>query len=239
MEKVVYQDTANLMVRGGFGNEKIARKATVRFVENLQKPPFNMTEQEAKKQLKELSPMKPRTIDKGLSIEKNLVPELKALLDDGIITRTAAESYVNLTNAEQKSAAETFALAETIEPQSRREKAKKQLAEGLRDVLDSNDLTQRTDILSATKKLVEELCEKPTNAQKKEKTSYGRDSVVIGEQVPAVTKKLRRLEKALNADGGLSIITARSVEERQAYIQNLDELIALADAIRQNIQSTM
>ena len=239
MEKVVYLDTANLMVRGGFGNEKIARKATVRFVENLQKPPFNMTEQEAKKQLKELSPMKPRTIDKGLSIEKNLVPELKALLDDGIITRTAAESYVNLTNAEQKSAAETFALAETIESQSRREKAKKQLAEGLRDVLDSNDLTQRTDILSATKKLVEELCEKPTNAQKKEKTSYGRDSVVIGEQVPAVTKKLRRLEKALNADGGLSIITARSVEERQAYIQNLDELIALADAIRQNIQSTM
>ena len=239
VEKVVYLDTANLMVRGGFGNEKIARKATVRFVENLQKPPFNMTEQEAKKQLKELSPMKPRTIDKGLSIEKNLVPELKALLDDGIITRTAAESYVNLTNAEQKSAAETFALAETIEPQSRREKAKKQLAEGLRDVLDSNDLTQRTDILSATKKLVEELCEKPTNAQKKEKTSYGRDSVVIGEQVPAVTKKLRRLEKALNADGGLSIITARSVEERQAYIQNLDELIALADTIRQNIQSTM
>ena len=62
---------------------------------------------------------------------------------------------------------------------------------------------------------------------------------MIGEQVPAVTKKLRRLEKALNADGGLSIITARSVEERQAYIQNLDELIALADAIRQNIQSTM
>ena len=106
-------------------------------------------------------------------------------------------------------------------------------------MLDSNDLTQRTDILSATKKLVEELCEKPINAQKKEKTSYGRDSVVIGEQVPAVTKKLRRLEKALNTDGGLSIITARSVEERQAYIQNLDELIALADTIRQNIQSTM
>lgn len=239
VEKVVYLDTANLMVRGGFGNEKIARKATVRFVENLQKPPFSMTEQEAKKQLKELSPMKPRTIDKGLSIEKNLMPELKALLDDGIITRTAAESYVNLTNAEQKTAAEIFVLVETIEPQSQREKARKQLADNLRDVLDSSVLTQRTEILTAAKKAVEELCKKPATAQKKEKTSYGRDSVVIGEQVPAVTKKLKRLEKALNADGGLSIITARSVEERQTYIQNLDELIALADAIRQNIQSTM
>ena len=58
-------------------------------------------------------------------------------------------------------------------------------------------------------------------------------------ETPDGSQKLRRLEKALNADGGLSIITARSVEERQAYIQNLDELIALADAIRQNIQSTM
>ena len=238
-EKVVYRDTANLMVRGGFGNEKIARKATVRFVENLQKPPFNMTEQEAKKQLKELSPMKPRTIDKGLSIEKNLTPELKALLDGGCITRTLAESYVNLTVAEQKLAAEAFTLAETIEPQAQREKAKKQLAESLRDVLDSSDLAQRTDILSAAKKAVEELCKKPTPAPKKEKTTYGRDSVVIGEQVPAVTKKLRRLAKALRADGGRSILSARSVEEREAYLQNLDELIELAGAIRQDIQSTL
>ena len=227
------------MVRGGFGNEKIARKATVRFVENLQKSPFNLTELEAKKQLKELSPMKPRTIDKGLSIEKNLTPELKELLDNGIITRTSAESYVNLTKAEQKAAAEAFALAEKIEPLSQREKAKKQLEDSLRDVLDSNDLTQRTDILSAEKKDLEDLCKKPAVARKKGKTTYGRDSVVIGEQVPAVTRKLKRLEKALNADGGLGIISARSVEEREVYIQNLDDLIELATSIKQDIQSTM
>ena len=237
-EKVVYLDTANLMVRGGFGNEKIARKATVRFVENLQKPPFSMTELEAKKQLKELSPMKPRTIDKGLSIEKNLVPELKAVLDAGYITRSSAESYVNLTTAEQKTAAEVFALLEKMEPVSQQEKAKKQFGESLRDVLDCNDLAQRTDILSAAKKAVEELSKKPA-APKKGKTSYGRDSVVIGEQVPAVSKKLKRLAKALNADGGLDLISSRSVEEREAYIQNLDELIGLADAIKKDIQSTM
>ncbi|WP_455500625.1 ParB/RepB/Spo0J family partition protein [Gemmiger sp.] len=239
VEKVVYLDTANLMVRGGFGNEKIARKATVRFVENLQKPPFNMTESEAKKQLKELSPMKPRTIDKGLSIEKNLLPELKDLLDNGIITRNSAESYVNLTLAEQKAAAEAFVLAEKIEPLSQREKAKKQLADSLRDVLDSSDLTQRTDILSSAKKAVEELCKKPAPTQKREKTSYGRDSVVIGEQVPAVTKKLKRLAKAFDLNGGLDIILARSVEERETYIQNLDDLIELATSIKQDIQSTM
>ena len=239
VEKVVYLDTANLMVRGGFGNEKIARKATVRFVENLQKPPFNMTELEAKKQLKELSPMKPRTIDKGLSIEKNLTPELKELLDNGIITRTSAESYINLTLAEQKTAAEAFVLAEKIEPLSQREKAKKQLADNLRDVLDSSDLAQRTDILSAAKKAVEDLWKKPTPVQKKEKTTYGRDSVVIGEQVPAVTKKLKRLAKALNADGGLGIISARSIEEREVYIQNLDDLIELATSVKQDIKSTM
>ena len=62
---------------------------------------------------------------------------------------------------------------------------------------------------------------------------------MIGEQVPAVTKKLRRLAKALDADGGRSILSARSVEERAAYLQNLDELIELASAIRQDIQSTL
>ena len=237
-EKVVYLDTANLMVRGGFGNEKIARKATVRFVENLQKPPFSMTELEAKKQLKELSPMKPRTIDKGLSIEKNLVPELRAVLDAGHITRSSAESYVNLTKAEQKKAAEVFDSLEKMEPAAQQEKAKKQFSESLRDVLDCSDLTQRTDILSAAKKAVEELCKKPA-APKKEKASYGRDSIVIGEQVPAVAKKLKRLAKALNADGGLDIISSRSVEEREAYIQNLEELIELADAIKKDIQRTM
>lgn len=239
VEKVVYLDTANLMVRGGFGNEKVARKATVRFVENLQKPPFNMTELEAKKQLKELSPMRPRTIDKGLSIEKNLLPELKALLDDGKITRTQAESYVNLLPDEQRTAAELFTAAEDIKARSQREKARKRIADGLRDVLDSGDLAHRTDILSETKNAVEELVRAAAEAPKKEKTAYGKDSVVIGEQVPAITQKLRRLSNALNADGGMGIIQARSVQEREAYIQNLEELIALADALKENIQSTL
>lgn len=239
VEKVVYLDTANLMVRGGFGNERVARKATVRFIENLQKPPFSLTELEAKKQLKELSPMRPRTIDKGLAIEKNLLPALKDLLDAGVITRSAAEGYINLLPEEQQTAAELYALAQGIRSSAAQEKAKKRIAEGLRDVLDCGDLTQRTDFLTQTKSDVEALCAAAAAPHKKEKTAYGRDSVVIGEQVPAVTKKLKRLSNALRQDGGLGIITARSVEERRAYLQNLEELIALADALRRDIESTL
>lgn len=48
-EKVVYIDSANLQVRGGISNERVMRQAAARFVENLQKAPYNLSAAEAKK----------------------------------------------------------------------------------------------------------------------------------------------------------------------------------------------
>ena len=61
-EKVVYIDSANLQVRGGISNERVMRQAAARFVENLQKAPYNLSAAEAKKALKEVSPLNSRTI---------------------------------------------------------------------------------------------------------------------------------------------------------------------------------
>ena len=52
-EKIVYLDAANLQVRGSVGNEKVLRLATMRFIQNLQNPPYNMTLAQAKKALKD------------------------------------------------------------------------------------------------------------------------------------------------------------------------------------------
>ena len=54
-EKKVLLYSANLQVRGGFADEQIRRKAVAEFVVCLQNEPFNMTEKDAKKAIKEVS----------------------------------------------------------------------------------------------------------------------------------------------------------------------------------------
>ena len=93
-EKKVMLLSANLQVRGGFANEMIRRKAVAELVSCLQAEPYNLTAAEAKKAIKEATPINGRQIDKDLSIEKNLNEGLKDLLDRGFVLRSEAESFL-------------------------------------------------------------------------------------------------------------------------------------------------
>lgn len=105
-EKKVLLYSANLQVRGGFGNEKIRRKAMVSFIECLQKSPYNLTEAQAKKTIKSLSPENTKTLDRDIRTEKNLCTELKELLDGGYISRSEADIYLHFPNDKQVMIAE-------------------------------------------------------------------------------------------------------------------------------------
>ena len=96
-EKKVMLLSANLQVRGGFANEMIRRKAVAELVSCLQAEPYNLTAAEAKKAIKEATPINGRQIDKDLSIEKNLNEGLKDLLDRGFVLRSEAESFLRTT----------------------------------------------------------------------------------------------------------------------------------------------
>ena len=87
-------------MRGGISNERVMRQAAARFVENLQKAPY-MSAAEAKKALKEVSPLNSRTIDKALSIQNDLNPDLRRLLDEEFLNRAECETYLRLTLEEQ------------------------------------------------------------------------------------------------------------------------------------------
>lgn len=105
-EKKVMLLSANLQVRGGFANEMIRRKAVAELVSCLQAEPYNLTAAEAKKAIKEATPINGRQIDKDLSIEKNLNEGLKDLLDRGFVLRSEAESFLRMTPEEQRIAAQ-------------------------------------------------------------------------------------------------------------------------------------
>ena len=95
-EKKVLLYSANLQVRGGFGDEAVRRMATFEFVSCLQKPPYNMTQAQAKKTIKEISPQSDKVINRDLRLEQELNPELKELLNEKFLTRSESEIYLQL-----------------------------------------------------------------------------------------------------------------------------------------------
>lgn len=114
-EKKVLLYSANLQVRGGFGNEKIRRKALVSFIECLQKSPYNLTESQAKKTIKSLSPENTKTLDRDIRTERNLCAELKELLDNGYVSRSEADIYLHFQNDKQVEIAERLQRLFTVD----------------------------------------------------------------------------------------------------------------------------
>ena len=110
-EEMIILDAANLQTRGSMGEEKRFRKATVRFIENIQKH-FGMDSSQAISLAKQYANVTGGVIEKNVLIEKDLHPDLKSLLDRGLISKTQAVEYAKLDEDMQKIIAENLVLAE-------------------------------------------------------------------------------------------------------------------------------
>lgn len=107
-EKKVLLYSANLQVRGGFGDEAVRRAAITEFIACLQKEPYNMTEAQAKKATKEISPQNAKTTEKDLRVETKLNKDLKQLLNEKFLTRSESEAYLRFSDDLQQEIARRF-----------------------------------------------------------------------------------------------------------------------------------
>lgn len=107
-EKKVLLYSANLQVRGGFGDEAVRRAAITEFIACLKKEPYNMTEAQAKKATKEISPQNAKTTEKDLRVETKLNKELKQLLNEKFLTRSESEAYLRFSDDLQQELARRF-----------------------------------------------------------------------------------------------------------------------------------
>ena len=116
-QKKVLLYTANLQVRGGFANEMIRRTAIKEYVTCLQKEPYNLTEAQAKKAVKEVASQSTSTkqIERDLRIEDSLNPVLKQLLNDGFLMRVECESYVKLDDDKQQIIADKMSALNAVD----------------------------------------------------------------------------------------------------------------------------
>ena len=109
-ERKVLLYSANLQVRGGFSDEAIRRQAIAEFITCLQKEPYNMTEADAKKALKDVSITSSKQIDRDFRIEEQLNKDLLKMLDAHLLTRMECEQYITLEHELQRKIAEQYSM---------------------------------------------------------------------------------------------------------------------------------
>lgn len=108
-QEMIMLDAANLQARGGAGDEMQVRNAMVRYRDNS-KAEYNLTDKEAKDLLAQITSFSRSSITSNMKIRDNLRPELQMLLDNGEITKRAANTFVKLSQKLQKDISDSLWL---------------------------------------------------------------------------------------------------------------------------------
>ena len=234
-ERKVILYSANLQVRGGFADEQIRRKAVAEFVACLQKEPFSLTAEKARKAVKEIASVDRRSIERDLRLENELNPVLLQLLDEKLLNRRDAEAFLTLSEEEQKKAAEMFLKIKNVKDAADRE----HIHLGFKDALISVTLARTP---AEANKLLEEALEKAAQQmQAADKpgaaaTENKKDPIVrnaITKNLPDATKKLQRVLKRRGVEKSIS---TRSKQEREEAVRELDEMIEAASRLKALIE---
>lgn len=253
-EKKVILYSANLQVRGGFGDEMIRRQATVEFIECLQKEPYNMNQAEAKKALKEISGAVGRTIDKDIRIEHTLNKQLLQMLDEKYLTRNEGEELTRLNQEQQQRIGslfeELFAI-ENPEVKDLQDEIKNEVMAGLKNVWKGGSTEERDqlfeDVLTELKNGIKTLVEKETEnaTEETEKQAALEREVEVAEKKAETKTFVQKTLQPLAGKIGKKIATPAykrglkkmSQEQRAEDIKTLTELIEKATKLKELLET--
>lgn len=234
-ERKVILYSANLQVRGGFADEQIRRKAVAEFVSCLQKEPFNLTAEKARKAVKGIASVDRRSIERDLRLENELNPVLLQLLDEKLLNRRDAEAFLTLSAEEQKKAAEMFLKIKNVKDAADRERIHLGFKDALIAVTLARTPAEANKLLEdALEKVAQQMqtADKPgTAAAEKKKDPIVRNAIT--KNLPDATKKLQRVLKRRGVEKSIS---TRSKQEREEAVRELDEMIEAASRLKALIE---
>ena len=110
LDEMLVLDAANLQSRGGIGNEKKYRKATLRFIGNLKKK-GGASEEEARELAIRFTGISEALLDKNVLVENELNPKILSLLDRDLIPKNQAVAYARLPDEMQEIVADHLVRA--------------------------------------------------------------------------------------------------------------------------------
>ena len=121
-QELIILDAANLQTRGTPAEEKKLRKAALRFIENL-KVEFSISDEEAVRLTKDYTDVTGKTIDRNVTLERDLDKSLLVLLDSGEISKNDALAFAALESETQAQIASALSLARSQGEAALQEKA--------------------------------------------------------------------------------------------------------------------
>ena len=246
-QKKVLLYTANLQVRGGFANEKIRRKAITEYIACLQEEPYNLTEAQAKKAVKEVASQatSEKQINRDFRIENSLNPVLKQLLDEDFLMRVECEDYVKFDDDKQQVIAEKMSAlkaatrnddAASVQFQNDNHKdytnaitvALKAKTEDELNNLFQNANNEFDESLAQLQRENKEI------ASRRERKTQSSGVTFAEKTLKPITVKIKR---KMESDGYKRKVAKWTPEMKNSEVQYLDELIEMAQSMKAMIEN--
>ena len=252
-EKKVILYSANLQVRGGFGDEMIRRKASAEFIECLQEEPYNMNQAEAKKALKEISSASGKMIDRDLRLENDLNKGLLKLLDDKKLKRSECDRLIKFEEKQQQELLSLYnrLFAINCVNEEDRDRIRNDTQQGLDDAWNGDSTEEREERLeqvlqsfetSVTALETKMAAEKPAETEKQAALEREIETAEKkGETKTFVQKTLQTLAgkigKKIATPAYKRGLKKMSREQREEDIKTLTELIEKAAKLKELLET--
>lgn len=250
-QEMIMLDAANLQTRGGAGDEAHVRNAMVRYRDNA-KAEYGLTDQQAKDLLIQITPFSKSSINSNIKIRDNLRPELQILLDEGELTKRSANSLVRLSQKQQKAVSDTlYALKDVFGSSKERylielekateaflaaseEKTEKKIEQSIKEASDNitGIINRYKEELEKSKQSNKENS-KATTLTKQEKQEAQRDLYL--KKCGQIKKGLVDLSKGKTVSR-IKEFDASTEEETRKVILQIDEIIKLAQTLKQQLE---
>ena len=203
-QELIILDAANLQTRGTPAEEKKLRKAALRFIENL-KVEFSISDEEAVRLTKDYTDVTGKTIDRNVTLERDLDKSLLALLDSGEISKNDALAFAALEAETQAQIASALSLARSQGEAALQEKAG-ELAEMTKENRTlKEDLARRAGELERIKAELE-------TAQGAAKLMLEQQQAMYEQSLTRTQKRLHENKKSIAAAGKGSAASPEAAE---------------------------
>lgn len=249
-QKKVLLYTANLQVRGGFANEKIRRKAITEYIACLQEEPYNLTEAQAKKAVKEVASQatSEKQINRDFRIENSLNPVLKQLLDEDFLMRVECEDYVKFDDDKQQVIAEKMSAlkAATRNDDAASVQFQNDIHKDYTNAItvalkaktedELNNLFQyaNNEFDESLAQLQRENKEIASRASRRERKTQSSGVTFAEKTLKPITVKIKR---KMESDGYKRKVAKWTPEMKNSEVQYLDELIEMAQSMKAMIEN--
>lgn len=253
-EKKVILYSANLQVRGGFGDEMIRRKASVRFIKYLQDEPYNMDPFAARMALKEISAVSGKVVERDLRLEMSLNKGFLKLLDDKKLKRSECERIIRFGQKQQQELLTLYERLFAVDctNEEDRDKIHNDVQQGLDDAWNGATTEERDEKLA---QLLQDFESSVTVLENKkvtaENTAEGEKKKALEYEVKSAEKKpetktfVQKTLQPLTGKIGKKIATPAykrglkkmSQEQRAEDIKALTELIEKATELKKLLET--